>query len=347
MSVQLKNKSITLSHGSGGKAMKDLIDTLFVNTFANSELAKLEDQARFDLSDLEKLGSRLAFSTDSYVIDPIFFPGGDIGSLAVHGTVNDIAVSGATPLYISLGMIIEEGFPIADLEAITRSIKKAADSASVKVVTGDTKVVEKGACDKLFINTTGIGVIKENLDISIKNARVGDKVIINGSIGDHGAAIVGARQDLALENTLLSDSQPLNELVRAMTNVTPEIHSMRDATRGGLASVLNEIAAASNISIKIKEEAIPIKEEVRGVCEILGLDPLYLANEGKLVTFVPSTLADQTLNAMRKVSGGEEATIIGEVIDAPAPDTAVILETIFGGQRMVDMLVGEQLPRIC
>ena len=340
---KLVTDTINLSHGSGGKAMKDLIEDVFLKTF--NYYPCLEDQARVDLNSFLQSGSQIAFTTDSYVIDPLFFAGGDIGSLAVNGTVNDLCVGGADPKFLSLSVILEEGLPVKDLRRIATSLKNAADLAGVKIVTGDTKVVERGACDKIFINTAGIGVIQNNVNISVKNAREGDRIIINGSIGDHGAAIMSARKDLALENNICSDTSPLNGLVSKMLAACPEIHAMRDATRGGIASVLNEIAHESGVGIKIYESKIAVKEEVRAVCEILGLDPLYIANEGKLVAVVPAQSADRVLKEMREHQYGREAEIVGEVI--ASSNSIVVLKTSFGGERIVDMLIGEQLPRIC
>lgn len=341
----LRADTITLAHGSGGKAMRDLIDDVFVGGFSNEHLDLLEDQARFDLASLAKHGNRLAMTTDSYVVDPLFFPGGDIGKLAVTGTVNDLAVGGAKPLYLTCGMIIEEGMLVSDLRKIVSSMKETADKAGVAIVTGDTKVVHRGAADKLFINTAGIGVIPENVSINSDTARPGDVVILNGYIGDHGAAIVDARGEMALENTIESDCQPLNDLIATMLKVCPEIHCMRDATRGGIATVLNEFAEASNVAIHLDETAIPVRQEVRGMCEILGLDPLYLANEGKLLAIVPKDKADDILQAMKQHPVGESSAVIAKVTEGPAG--RVILETGFGGNRIIDMLVGEQLPRIC
>jgi len=342
---KLNCETVTLVHGGGGKAMRDLIDDIFVSTFDNLQLDALEDQARFDLSAIKAQGDRLAMTTDSYVVDPLFFPGGDIGMLAVNGTVNDLAVGGALPLYLSCAVIIEEGLAVATLRKLAQSMKRAADAAAVQIVTGDTKVVPRGAVDKLFINTAGIGVIPENLDIRAQRAQPGDMIITNGFVGDHGAAIADARGDLALQTNTVSDCQALNGLVQTMLDVCPDIHSLRDATRGGIATVLNEFASASNTCMYLNESAIPVREEVRGLCEILGFDPLYLANEGKLVAIVPRTAADDVLHAMLNHPIGKQATIIGEVREKPTGK--VILVTKFGGARIVDMLVGEQLPRIC
>jgi hydrogenase expression/formation protein HypE len=336
---------INLSHGSGGRAMRRLIDEVFVRTFDNAALSVLEDQATIALSDLVLHGDRLAFTTDTYVVDPLFFPGGDIGGLAVAGTVNDLAMSGARPLFLSCGMVLEEGLPVATLRRVAASMKQMADRAGVKIVTGDTKVVERGAADKMFINTAGIGAVPSGISISAANARPGDVVIVNGVMGDHGTAILIARNQLALEADIESDCQPLHGLVTAMLARYRNIRCLRDATRGGLATVLNEFARSSNVGIRINERDVPLREEVKGACEILGLDPLYLANEGRLVGIVPPDGADAVLTAMRTHPSGTGSAIIGEVTDKRRG--MVTMQTIFGGERIVDMLVGEQLPRIC
>ncbi len=341
----LRADTITLAHGSGGKAMRDLIDDVFVQTFDNSSLDTLEDQARFSIGQFGQPADQIAVTTDSYVVDPLFFPGGDIGKLAVTGTVNDLAVSGAIPKYLTCGMIIEEGLSVDVLRRVARSMKETADAAGVKIVTGDTKVVHRGSADKLFINTAGIGVIPAGVSLGAHRARVGDVVIINGAIGDHGAAIVDARGEFAMENTIETDCQPLNGLIKRMLEVCPDIHCMRDATRGGVATVLNEFAEASDVSIRVKEESIPIRTEVRGMCEILGLDPLYLANEGKVIALAPADSAERLLVAMREHPRGKSSAVIGKVEESPPG--RVVLSTSFGGERVVDMLVGEQLPRIC
>ena len=341
----LRADTITLAHGSGGKAMRDLIDDLFVAGFDNPELSRLEDQASFGLETLTVSGDRLALTTDSYVVDPLFFPGGDIGKLAVSGTVNDLAVGGARPLYLTCGMVIEEGMAVAELRRIVASMKATADLAGVSIVTGDTKVVQRGAADKLFINTAGVGVIPRGIALDAGSAQPGDCVLINGQVGNHGAAIVDARGEMALDNSIESDCRPLASLIEVMLEACPEIRCMRDATRGGLATVLNEFAAASGVGIRIDEAAVPLREDVRGVCEILGLDPLYLANEGKVVAIVPSAAADTVLAAMRAHPDGSDSALIAEVSEGPAG--RVTLATRFGGDRVVDMLVGEQLPRIC
>ena len=337
--------NINLAHGSGGKAMRDLIDDIFVSNFDNPILSQLEDQASLSLSSLIQQGDRLAFTTDSYVVDPLFFPGGNIGELAINGTINDLAVSGAKPLYLTCSMILEEGLPIATLRKVTQSMQMAAQKAGVQIVTGDTKVVHRGAADKLFINTTGIGVIPTGINISAHNIQPGDVVIVNGELGNHGAAILIARGELALETDIESDCQPLNSLVENILKVCPHVRAMRDATRGGLATVLNEFALSSNVGIRLDEQSLPIREEVQGICEILGLDPLYLANEGKLVLVVKKEDAQAVLSAMKSHPAGKDACIIGDVI--PSPAGVVLLKTIFGSERIVDMLVGEQLPRIC
>jgi len=342
---RVRGDSITMAHGSGGKAMQDLIDDVFVSTFASPELLPLEDQARLELGDRMANRDRLALTTDCYVVDPLFFPGGDIGKLAVAGTVNDLAVGGATPLYLTCGMIVEEGLPLDTLRRVVTSMKITADSAGVSIVTGDTKVVPRGVADKLFINTAGVGIIPEGVEISAHRAQSGDLVLVNGFVGDHGAAVVDARGELALENSIETDCQPLNGLVAAMLATGADIHCMRDATRGGLATVLNEFARASNVCIHIDEQHIPVREEVRGVCEILGLDPLYLANEGKLVAVVAETDAEDLLEAMRRHPAGPNSVVVGAV--KPAPAATVVMTTPFGGERIVDLLVSEQLPRIC
>ena len=344
-SGRVRDSVINMAHGSGGKAMRDLIEDVFLTAFDNPLLAPMEDQAVMSLASLAAHGDRLAFTTDTYVVSPLFFPGGDIGTLAVAGTVNDLAVSGAKPLYLSCAMVLEEGLPVETLRRVVASMKRVAAEAGVHIVTGDTKVVERGAADKLFINTAGVGVVPRGISVSAHNARPGDVVLVNGFLGDHGAAILVARNELALQSTVESDCQPLASLVAAMLAVCPRIHCLRDATRGGVATVLNEFALSSDVAIRLREDALPLREEVKGACEILGLDPLYLANEGKLVAVVAAADADRVLAAMRAHPAGTHAAIIGEVTEQPAG--VVVLHTGFGGQRIVDMLVGEQLPRIC
>ncbi len=337
--------TVTLAHGGGGKAMKDLIDDVFVEAFDNPLLAPLDDQARLDLAALARHGDRLAFTTDSFVVDPLLFPGGDIGKLAVCGTVNDLAVGGATPLYLSCAVIIEEGVPIELLRQVARSMAVTARDAGIAIVTGDTKVVNKGACDRLFITTTGIGAIRADVDLGAHRVRPGDVVLVSGLLGDHGAAILCARGDMALQTPISSDCAPLHDLIASVLAAASTTRFMRDPTRGGVATVLNEIAEAAQLAIEIDEAATPLRDEVRGFCEILGLDPLYLANEGKIVVIVPQDQAPQALAAMRAHPLGRAASIIGRAV-AGEPGR-VTMRTVFGGHRIVDMLVGEQLPRIC
>jgi hydrogenase expression/formation protein HypE len=330
---------ILLAHGSGGKLSHDLVEENFVPLFQNPLLEKLDDSAVFELS------GRLAFTTDSYVVSPIFFPGGDIGRLAVCGTVNDLAMSGATPLYLSLSLVIEEGFSLADLQRVMASVARTAGEAGVKVVTGDTKVVNRGSADKLFINTAGIGTIPEGVDISGSRAKPGDRVILSGAIGEHGIAVMSQREGLQFAVPIESDCAPLSQLVAAMLQASKRIHCLRDPTRGGLASTLNEIARQSGVGIRIEEDSIPVQDAVRAACELLGLDPLYVANEGKLVAVVPRSGAERVLARMRHNQYGGRSAIIGEVV-AEHPGR-VVMTTRLGASRIVDMLVGELLPRIC
>ncbi len=331
---------IILGHGSGGKLSAELIDQLFLPAFTNEFLSPLGDQAVININ-----GTRVAFTTDSYVVNPIFFPGGSIGDVAVNGTVNDLAVGGARPLYISAGMILEEGMPFEELERVVNDMKNACKQAGVMLVTGDTKVVEKGKGDKIFINTSGIGIIDDGIEISPRRVRAGDKLIVNGPIGEHGIAIMSIREGLEFETEIKSDTAPLNSLVQDMLNAGKTIHWMRDPTRGGLSSSLNELAKASNKGIVLDESEIPVPESVKAACEILGLDPLYVANEGKLLAVVPAGEADGILDVMHKNPQGKGAKIIGEVVDDH--HGYVLLKTSIGGKRVVDMLAGEQLPRIC
>jgi len=331
-------KKILLAHGSGGRLTHQLIKS-FVKKFANLTLARLDDSAVLKFKD------KLAFTTDSYVVDPIYFPGGDIGKLAVNGTVNDLAMVGARPLYLTASAIIEEGFPLIELEKIVDSMYRAARVAGVEIVAGDTKVVEKGGVDKIFINTSGIGVIDSGIDISSKNAEIGDGIILSGTIGDHGIAILGARERFNFRTKVKSDSQPLNGLVSEILKASKKIHTMRDPTRGGLATVLNEIAEQSRVGIEIEEEKIPVKEEVRGACEMLGFDPLYIANEGKLVAFLRERDCCKILDVMRNNRYGKDAQTIGKVV--ARHKGRVVVKTSVGGERFLDMLTGEQLPRIC
>ncbi len=336
----MKPEKILLDHGSGGRMSHNLTADTFLPVFNNPVLAALDDGARLHIH-----GGRCAFSTDTYTVDPIFFPGGNIGDLAINGTVNDIAMCGATPLYLSVGLIIEEGFSIQDLNTIIKGMGTAAKKAGVTIVTGDTKVVPKGAADKLFINTSGIGIIPEEIDISGNNAKPGDVILLSGSIADHGICVLTQREGLHFEAAVTSDSAPLNGMVEKMLSVCPHIHVLRDPTRGGLGTALNEIAAQSQVGIKIYEDDIPVKPEVAGICEILGFDPLYLANEGKLVAFLPQIHAEAVLEVMKAIPYGRDAGIIGKVVtENPG---RVFMETQIGGSRIVDMLAGEQLPRIC
>ena len=330
---------ILLSHGSGGKLSHDLVAKSFVKALANPLLNTLDDSAVFELS------GRLAFTTDSYVVSPIFFPGGDIGKLAVCGTINDLSMSGAVPLYLSLSFIIEEGLTLGELKKVVGSIKAAAEEAGVKIVTGDTKVVNRGSADKLFINTSGIGIIPKGIDISGANARVGDKIILSGMIGDHGIAVMSQREGLKFSVPVQSDCAPLNKLVSQMLEASSKINCLRDPTRGGLATTLNEFARQSGVGIIIEEDKIPGRDAVRAACELLGFDPLYVANEGKLVAIVEPKDAGKILTKMKRNRYGGDASIVGEVTDEHRGK--VIMKTRLGASRVVDMLSGELLPRIC
>jgi len=330
---------IMLAHGSGGKLSHDLIEKTLLSTLGNPILNKLDDSAVFDLC------GRLAFTTDSYTVSPIFFPGGDIGKLAVCGTVNDLAMSGATPLYLSLSFIIEEGFLTRELEKIVASICQTANEANVQIITGDTKVVNKGSADKLFINTSGIGLVPSGIDISGANAQPGDKIILNGKLGEHGIAVLSRREGIELNVPVGSDCAPLNKVVAEMLEISTNIHCLRDPTRGGLATTLNEFAQQSNVGIKIEEDSLPANEAVLAACELLGFDPLHMANEGKLVAIVAPADADKILTKMRQNQYGTEANIIGEVVEEHPG--RVVMKTHLGSSRIVDMPVGELLPRIC
>jgi hydrogenase expression/formation protein HypE len=338
MEPMMENR-IMLAHGSGGKLSHDLIEKHLLSALGNPILNKLDDSAVFDLC------GRLAFTTDSYTVNPIFFPGGDIGKLAVCGTVNDLAMCGATPLYLSLSFIIEEGLLTSELERIVASICKTANEANVQVVTGDTKVVNKGSADKLFINTSGVGLIPPGIDISGANAQPGDKVIINGKLGEHGIAVLSQREGIELNVPLGSDCAPLNSLVTEMLEVSSNIHCLRDPTRGGLATTLNEFTQQSNVGIKIEEDSLPTNEAVLAACELLGFDSLYIANEGKVVAIVDPADADKILAKMKRNHYGADANIIGEVVEEHRGK--VVMKTHLGSSRIVDMPVGELLPRIC
>lgn len=336
----MRNKRILLGHGSGGKLMHELIEEVFQPALLSSNGKVLNDAAV-----VQAAGARLAMTTDSFVVDPIFFPGGDIGAMAVFGTVNDLAVSGARPLFLSAAFILEEGLAIEDLRRVVASMQRACAEAGVPLVTGDTKVVNRGKGDKVFINTTGIGVVERPIEISADHARPGDKILLNGTIGAHGVAIMLAREEMEFAQLILSDTAPLHGLVDDMLRASLEIHCMRDLTRGGLSSALNELAASSRVGMRIYEDRIPIQDEVKGACEILGLDPLHVANEGKLIAIVSAEEAEKILASMRQNSRGHESAIIGEVV-AEQPGR-VFMKTTIGGFRVVDMLAGEQLPRIC
>jgi hydrogenase expression/formation protein HypE len=331
---------VLLGHGSGGKLSAQLVERVFLPAFGNPTLDQLNDQATFSID-----GVRLAMTTDTFVVKPLFFPGGDIGSLAVHGTVNDLAMGGAQPLYLSVAFILEEGLPLETLERVADSLRRAAHAANVQIVTGDTKVVEQGKGDGLFINTTGIGLVPNGLTLGSDQARPGDKIILSGTLGDHGIAILAKREGLEFETTIESDSAPLHGLVDAIFATGATLRCMRDPTRGGLSSSLNEIATRSHVGMVIEEEQMPVREEVRGACELLGLDPLYVANEGKMIAIVEPSAADRVVDAMRNHIYGRDARIIGTVIDQHRG--TVVMKTSFGTTRIVDMLAGDQLPRIC
>jgi hydrogenase expression/formation protein HypE len=332
-------EKILLAHGSGGKLSQELLTNTLVGRLGNPLLNRMDDSAVFDLS------GRLAFTTDSYVVSPIFFPGGDIGKLAVCGTVNDLSMAGARPLYLSLSLILEEGFPISELEKIVLSIQKAIDEAGVKVVTGDTKVVNRGMADKIFVNTSGVGLVPDGVDISGSHARSGDKIILSGTIGDHGIALLSRREGLEFQTTLESDCAPLNGLVQQILEVSKKVHSLRDPTRGGLAGTLCEFAEHSRAGIMIEEEQIPRQGAVRAVCELMGFDPLYIANEGKLVAVVAPEDAERVLEEMQRHRYGAEARIIGEAVSEHPG--RVVMKTPLGTSRIVERLTGELLPRIC
>ena len=333
-------RHIMLAHGGGGKLMHQLIESMFVPAFSNSLLGARHDGATFSVN-----GSRLAFTTDSYVVRPLFFPGGNIGTLAINGTVNDLAMCGARPLYLSAGFILEEGLPMETLWAVVRSMRQAAHEASVQLVTGDTKVVDKGKGDGIFINTAGVGVIEHNLSILPASVRQGDAILLSGDLGRHGIAIMAEREGLAFESAIESDCAPLADLVMKLIDAGIEIHCLRDLTRGGLARALVEIAEAVNARIGIDENAIPVREDVRGACEILGFDPLYLANEGRFVAFVPAPDTDHALDILNSHPLGNGSCVIGKVTNNSSP--AVVMKSKIGATRIVDMFSGEQLPRIC
>jgi hydrogenase expression/formation protein HypE len=337
---KVKEERITLAHGSGGKATQTLVEAVFLDAFRNPLLEPLEDAAT-----LVAGGARLAFTTDSFVVSPLFFPGGDIGDLAVNGTVNDLAVTGARPLWLSAGFILEEGFPVADLQRITASMRAAAERAGVEVVTGDTKVVQRGKADGCYVNTAGVGLMERPVSLGAANARPGDAVLVSGPIGDHGVTIMLARGELDIESEVASDTAPLGGLVSRLLDATGGVHALRDATRGGVATICNEVARAAEVAVVLDEAAIPVRAGVRGACELLGIDPLYVACEGRLVAVVDGSAAEAALAALRSHPLGEGAAVVGRVKDDPPG--LVLLKTAFGGTRIVDLLVGDPLPRIC
>lgn len=351
--MKLKDDYVTLSHGAGGKASAALVDQVFVSGYGNEVLAELNDAGVLPLAELlgsdsedaSFAGGKLAMSTDSYVVNPIVFPGGSIGELAVNGTVNDLAVSGAIPKVISAGFILEEGLPIADLRREVQAMRDAAENAGVRIVTGDTKVVPKGSGDKLFINTAGIGIVPPSCQLGADQVQRGDRIIVSGAIADHGMSVMMARGDLAIEAPIKSDTRAVNHLVEALMAAVPQTRWMRDATRGGLGTVLNELAVASGWGIAIEDESIPVHDMTRGACDMLGIDPIYVANEGMFCAVVPADQVDTALEALRALPGGEEAANIGRVVSKP--ESSVVMVTAFGGTRMIDMLVGDPLPRIC
>ncbi len=331
---------MTLAHGAGGKASRALTEGLFVEELANEDLVRLADAAV-----VEANGGRIAFTTDSFVVTPLFFPGGDIGELAINGTVNDLAMVGAEPLYVTAAFVIEEGFAVADLRRIAASMARAAEMASVKVVAGDTKVVERGKADGVFVCTSGVGIVPSGVDLAPERVQPGDRVLVSGTIGDHGMAVMMARGELELEADVASDTAALHELAARMTALGEDLRFLRDPTRGGLATVLNEVAAAAQKAVVLEERALPVRREVAGACEILGIDPLYVANEGKLVAVVSPSACKEALAALHAHPLGQDAAVIGEIRAEPAG--LVLLDTVVGGSRIVDMLVGDPLPRIC
>ena len=351
--MKLKDEYVTLSHGAGGKASAALVDQVFVSGYGNEVLAELTDAGvlplaellGIDIKDASLGGGKLAMSTDSYVVNPIVFPGGSIGELAVNGTVNDLAVSGAIPKVISAGFILEEGLPIADLRREVQAMRDAAEKAGVRIVTGDTKVVPKGSGDKLFINTAGIGIVPPSRQLGADQVQRGDRIIVSGAIADHGMSVMMARGDLAIEAPIKSDTRAVNCLVEGLLGAVPQTRWMRDATRGGLGTVLNELAVATGLGIAIEDESIPVHDMTRGACDMLGIDPIYVANEGMFCAVVPADQVDTALETLRALPGGEEAANIGRVVSKP--ESSVVMVTAFGGTRMIDMLVGDPLPRIC
>ncbi len=336
----LQHETVQMAHGAGGRLSQTLMQRVFMPHLHNAFLDLLDDQAKLDLP-----AGRTAYTTDTYVVSPVFFPGGNIGELAVNGTVNDLAVGGAKPMYLSAGFVLEEGFSLVELEIIVRSMAEAARKAGVMIVTGDTKVVGKGQCDKIFINTSGIGSVMAGVNLSCRNLQVGDTLILSGTVGDHGMAIMTSREGLSFQSKITSDCAALNSMIIAVLDAVPAIHAMRDPTRGGVAATLNELAVSSSVGIEINELSIPVKPDVRGACELLGIDPLHVANEGKLVLSVASEYAEAVLDVLRSFEHGRDAVIIGEVVhEHPG---MVVMRTAFGSRRIIDLPLGEQLPRIC
>ena len=336
----LQHETVQMAHGAGGRLSQTLMQRVFMPHLHNAFLDLLDDQAKLDLP-----AGRTAYTTDTYVVSPVFFPGGNIGELAVNGTVNDLAVGGAKPMYLSAGFVLEEGFSLVELEIIVRSMAEAARKAGVMIVTGDTKVVGKGQCDKIFINTSGLGSVMAGVNLSCRNLQVGDTLILSGTVGDHGMAIMTSREELSFQSKITSDCAALNSMIIAVLDAVPAIHAMRDPTRGGVAATLNELAVSSAVGIEINELSIPVKPDVRGACELLGIDPLHVANEGKLVLSVASEYAEAVLDVLRSFEHGRDAVIIGEVVhEHPG---MVVMRTAFGSRRIIDLPLGEQLPRIC
>ena len=336
----LQHETVQMAHGAGGRLSQTLMQRGFMPHLHNAFLDLLDDQAKLDLP-----AGRTAYTTDTYVVSPVFFPGGNIGELAVNGTVNDLAVGGAKPMYLSAGFVLEEGFSLVELEIIVRSMAEAARKAGVMIVTGDTKVVGKGQCDKIFINTSGIGSVMAGVNLSCRNLQVGDTLILSGTVGDHGMAIMTSREELSFQSKITSDCAALNSMIIAVLDAVPAIHAMRDPTRGGVAATLNELAVSSAVGIEINELSIPVKPDVRGACELLGIDPLHVANEGKLVLSVASEYAEAVLDVLRSFEHGRDAVIIGEVVhEHPG---MVVMRTAFASRRIIDLPLGEQLPRIC
>jgi hydrogenase expression/formation protein HypE len=336
----MQHETVQMAHGAGGRLSQTLMRRVFMPHLHNAFLDLLDDQAKLDLP-----AGRTAFTTDTYVVSPVFFPGGNIGELAVNGTVNDLSVGGARPMYLSAGFVLEEGFSLSELETIVKSMAEAARKAGVMIVTGDTKVVGKGQCDKIFINTSGVGIIREGVDLSCRNLQHGDSIILSGTVGDHGMAIMTSRKGLSFQSQITSDCAALNSMIAAVLDAVPALHTMRDPTRGGVAATLNELAVSSEVGIEINETSIPVKPDVRGACELLGIDPLHVANEGKLVLAVAAEDAETVLEVMRSFDHSRDAVIIGSVVnDHPG---MVVMRTAFGSRRIIDLPLGEQLPRIC